>query len=419
MIQISEKVSCCGCSACMNVCPKRCIMMIADSEGFLYPRVDENSCVNCHLCEKVCPVQNSTVSEHYEQIQESIDDWTDRVIKESKELPEAYAAYLNDTQIRENSTSGGFFTAVAKWVIAKGGVVYGVEVSKNCRIIHSSIDTVTELEKFRGSKYVQSTQIDTYNEIMSILNKERWVLYTGTPCQCAGLKQFLGKKDYPTLVVLDVFCHGVGSPKYWEKYVEFSKKKYKSDIESVRFREKTFGYNSACLAVYFKNGKSSHKDHDTDLYWTAFSKFYIFRPSCYDCHFKTLYHEYSDFSIGDFWNPTIAGKKFNKANGCSLVLVHSEKGRHIMSQLHGEVKIQQVNLKEALIVNAGPTPSKLISSSPKCLQRDAFFKDMDSMRIDKLVDNYIPLSLKRRVKGMVKPILYRTGLLYFLKKFFK
>lgn len=252
MIRISEKESCCGCSACMNICPKKCISMEADSEGFLYPKVDEKRCVDCHLCEKVCPVQNTVANEHFDDAQISINDWTNKVIEQSSELPEAYAAFIKDSEVRENSTSGGFFTAIAKWIIANGGVVYGVEIDQNCKIVHSSSDNVEQLGKYRGSKYVQSSQGSVYKEIENLLKEERWVLYTGTPCQCAGLRRYLGTKEYATLVVLDVFCHGVGSPKYWDIYVEYNKKKYKADIDRISFREKTYGYNSACMAVYFK-----------------------------------------------------------------------------------------------------------------------------------------------------------------------
>ena len=205
MIRISEKESCCGCSACMNICPKKCISMEADSEGFLYPKVDEKRCVDCHLCEKVCPVQNTVANEHFDDAQISINDWTNKVIEQSSELPEAYAAFIKDSEVRENSTSGGFFTAIAKWIIANGGVVYGVEIDQNCKIVHSSSDNVEQLGKYRGSKYVQSSQGSVYKEIENLLKEERWVLYTGTPCQCAGLRRYLGTKEYATLVVLDVF----------------------------------------------------------------------------------------------------------------------------------------------------------------------------------------------------------------------
>ena len=417
MIRISEKESCCGCSACMNICPKKCISMEADSEGFLYPKVDEKRCVDLRCCRIVCPVQNTVANEHFDDAQISINDWTNKVIEQSSELPEAYAAFIKDSEVRENSTSGGFFTAIAKWIIANGGVVYGVEIDQNCKIVHSSSDNVEQLGKYRGSKYVQSSQGSVYKEIENLLKEERWVLYTGTPCQCAGLRRYLGTKEYATLVVLDVFCHGVGSPKYWDIYVEYNKKKYKADIDRISFREKTYGYNSACMAVYFKNSKSSHKDHDTDLYWTAFSKFYIFRPSCYDCHFKTVHHEYSDFSIGDFWSVSNLGADFSESNGCSLLLVHSEKGKEILRNLDEILVKQKVDIKEALIINGGPMPSKLISSSPENKKRTLFLSEMYNYSINELVKKYIPLSLKQKLKCVLKPYLYKLGILEKIKKY--
>lgn len=147
----------------------------------------------------------------------------------------------------------------------------GVVLDKNQNVLHTFADNENTLEKMRGSKYVQSNQVGIYQKVEEALKQGTTVLYSGTPCQIAGLKSYLGS-DYEKLITVDIICHGVGSPLYWEKYVQYVYEKMNSKVKEVRFREKTYGYNSACMAVYFENGKSSHKGHDDDLYWTAFSK---------------------------------------------------------------------------------------------------------------------------------------------------
>ena len=335
-------------------------------------------------------------------------------IEKIDKLPNAYIAYIKNDKIRKDSTSGGFFTAVAEEIIDRGGRVYGVLIDSNNKIVHSYTDSKQELWRFRGAKYVQSDKGNTFRNVKKDLKEERWVLYTGTPCEIEGLKSFL-QKDYEKLITIDIFCHGVGSPKYWNKYIDYMKKKYKSDIEKIKFREKTYGYNSACMALYFKNGKSSHKGHDDDLYWTAFSKCYIFRPSCYECKFKEINHN-SDFSIGDFWDTSKCNFNFRNANGCSLVLIHSDKGRKMMDNISGIIQKEKINLEEALIINGGHQPSKLITSSPKVENREDFFSDLNEIAIDKLVNKYIPLTLSKKLQCLIKPVLYKMKILDIAKR---
>ena len=323
MIEIRNKEECCGCTTCESVCPKHCISMKSDEEGFLYPHVDVEKCVNCHLCEKKCPIKGKKKVRNSENKNKALINR--RAIKAAAHLPKSYVCFLNDSNIRCRSTSGGAFTALAWYVLKNSGILCGVILNDEQKVVHYFSDNEDGLAKMRGSKYVQSYQSGVYSKIRNILLDGRLVLYTGTPCQVAGLHSYLGK-NYDNLITVDVFCHGTGSPLYWKKYVDYMSKKYKAPIKEIHFREKTYGYNSACLAVYFENGKSSHKGHDDDLYWSAFSKNYIYRPSCYACAFKTVNH-ISDFSIGDFWNAEHLPNKFREANGCSLLLCHTLKSK--------------------------------------------------------------------------------------------
>lgn len=412
MIEIKEKKDCCGCSACVSVCPKGCIVLKEDEEGFAYPFVDLDKCIHCGKCERVCVVKNSSAKVYDER--EDIYTITKQAISEASYVPDTYIAYNTNDDVRKECTSGGFFSALAELVVNNNGVVYGSSLANDFSVEHSNAKTLEELPKFRGSKYVQSKQDGIYVEVEQALKNERQVLYSGTPCQVAGLKSYLNK-EYDNLITVDIFCHGVGSPKYWKKYIEYMSENYKAPIERVKFREKTYGYNSACMAVYYKDGKSSHKGHDDDLYWTAFSKRFIFRPSCYSCKFKTINHVV-DFSIGDFWDASNLGADFVNADGCTLVLVHSEKGKKLLAKLGKYVNAVPMDLEKALVINGGPTPSKLIVSSKIPDGRSEFMNDMNKMAINELVTKYMPLSMKQRIKCVIKPWLYRLGILSYLKK---
>lgn len=412
MIEIKNKQDCCGCTSCASACPKQCITMTADSEGFLYPVVDKTRCIDCHICEKKCPVLGREKVVATPKLDKG--EVNRRAIKNAEYLPETYVCFLKDTALRQQSTSGGMFTALAQYVLKQDGVVCGVILDDKQRVIHSFAEKESELKKMRRSKYVQSNQIGVYQRIRDELQRGRIVLYSGTPCQVAGLKSYLGRK-YDNLITVDVFCHGVGSPFYWEKYIQYVSKKMKSPVKEVHFREKTYGYNSACLAVYFQNGKSIHKGHDDDLYWTAFSKNYIYRPSCYACAFKTVNHV-ADFTIGDFWKAEQLPREFKDANGCSLVLCHSDMSLQIFCEINTNIEFATIDLEEALNINGGHQSSMLVSVPTKPINREKFFSRMETNNIDELVKMFFPISLKKRLICLIKPMLYKIGLLDVVKR---
>lgn len=411
MLEIKNKQDCCGCTACASACPKQCITMTADCEGFQYPVIDKKKCIDCHICEKKCPVfgRRKVVASH------GLDkaEVNRKAVAVADSLPDAFVCFLRNVEIRQQSTSGGVFTALAQYVLRLGGIVYGVILDDGQKVVHTFAENETDLAKMRRSKYVQSNQNGIYLQVKENLRQGRIVLYSGTPCQVTGLKSYLGG-TYENLITVDIFCHGVGSPLYWEKYVQYVSQKMKSPVKEVRFREKTYGYNSACLAVYFQNGKSIHKGHDDDLYWTAFSKNYIYRPSCYACAFKNINHV-ADFTIGDFWNAEHLPSQFKEANGCSLLLCHSEKAQKILEKLHSSLETTPVELAEALDINGGHQPSMLITCPEVPEKRNEWFEDMVNMTPQELVNRYLPQGVKGKIKRIIKPILYKTGLLEKIK----
>lgn len=228
MIDIVNKKECCGCSACVAICPKSCIQMLQDDEGFEYPNVNVEKCIYCQKCVRICPVYNKK-NKSYVLAEDCIskEKYIRNVISSEESLPDSYVLYNKDRLVRYNSTSGGFFSLIGKYVLSQNGIVYGVAVDENKMIRHIRVENEKDLCKLRGSKYVQSKQINIFSRIEKDLKNKKIVLYTGTPCQVAGLHSFL-KESYTNLITVDIFCHGVGSPAYWDKYVKYMENKYKS-----------------------------------------------------------------------------------------------------------------------------------------------------------------------------------------------
>lgn len=219
MIKIQRKEECCGCSACMSACPVNCIEMVEDREGFKYPQVDSERCINCHKCEKVCPVINQPVNER---------------------KPAAFLARTKDTELLRSCTSGGVFTEIARETVKNGGIAYGVVYADDFKVQHERIVELNGIERLPGSKYVQSDVGTTFSRVKEDVEAGHQVVFCGTPCQVAGLKNYLGK-DYQNILLIDLVCHGVPSPKLWRTYVEYLEQKY-GKLEHANFRSKRLGY---------------------------------------------------------------------------------------------------------------------------------------------------------------------------------
>ena len=215
-----NRADCTGCSACKNICLKSCITMERDDEGFLYPKINHDACINCGRCESVCPSLNFKATM-------------------PTALPDVFAAVYPNEKVRRHSSSGGAFTALSELILNDGGIIFGAGFDEKWRVVHTAAENLDELENLRGSKYVQSEIGDVYKRVKVELKKDRPVLFSGTPCQCAGLKSFLGK-DYDNLLTVDVICHGTPSPMLWEKYLEHHAQSH--DIAHVNFRSKRFGW---------------------------------------------------------------------------------------------------------------------------------------------------------------------------------
>jgi len=381
IITIIEKKNCTGCYACVTICPQQCITMKSDSEGFWYPAVDKESCLDCSLCEKVCPILQK------EQV---------------KNEPKAYACYNKNEEIRMKSSSGGLFTLFAEQVIDHGGVVFGAGFDKENKVLHSFVETKEELRKFRGAKYVQSKIGDTYKKAEKFLLQGRQVLFSGTPCQIGGLKSFL-QKDYDNLICIDIFCHGVPSPKVWKKYVSYREIRADAPVRNITFRRKNNGWKRYSIAFSFNNNMEYENAFDKDLYMQAFLHNICLRPSCYACNFKTLCRQ-SDITLADFWGIENMFPEMDDDKGASLVLINSRKGELMFGKILNQMILKEVDINKAVSYNLAAINS--VKQSP---QRNNFFSKLEQLPFDKLVKKYCKQKIS--VKMLIRAVLSKLGFL--------
>lgn len=376
MIEIRDKKLCSGCHSCISICPKKCISMQIDEEGFWYPKVDKNKCINCRLCEMKCPILNGM---------------------QVNRKPKAYACYNIDENIRKESSSGGIFTLLASNVIDRGGVVYGASFNEEFEVEHIQISTKQELSKLRGSKYVQSKIGNSYNEIKILLNDGKLVYFSGTPCQIDGLICFLGKK-YDNLICQDIICHGVPSTRIWKDYIDIKNKCYEDKPLRINFRQKDSGWELFELSLQYKNSSYSccHKE---DPFMKAFLSDLILRPSCYDCHSKSL-NRNSDITLADFWGIKEIYPDFYDDGGISLVFINSKKGWELFENIINEIEYRKCNINEAIKYNQSSYKSV---KKPK--NREKFIKECKNSSFENIVNKYTKLSLIRKIKITIKNII--------------
>lgn len=368
-----EKKSCTGCGLCAEVCPKNCITMVADEEGFLYPRIDDSKCINCNLCEKRCPHNN---------------DFT------SKDSPDYYCAINGDAEDLLKSSSGGMFIAFAKMILDKGGIVCGCVYDEDMVAKHICTDELEIVYKMCGSKYVQSRAYDTYPEIEKYLLMERKVLFTGTGCQVAALKGYLGK-EYNELLTIDILCHGVPSPEFFRKYVEHLEKKYKGQVTDIQFRNKEKrGWGSEHRTCIFinKNGKQRKVRPFLPAYCCAFFWGINLRPSCYQCKYAGE-KRVSDITIGDYWGYWKKYKK-NFYEGISIASINTTKGKEGF-----EKQISEFTFVEKLPSNEAKGSNTNFYNPTKCpLNRDMFYKNLKEIDYYELVKHtFIDKTCRRRL----------------------
>lgn len=332
-LQSLDKRECCGCRACEQVCVPQAIVMEADAEGFLYPRVEADRCVGCGRCEKVCAYANPRYTET---------------------RPKVYAAYLRDIGQRTMSTSGGVFYAIARSVIADGGIVFGSVLDGNMQVAHKSASTLDELSSMRGSKYVQSDLRDSFSAVKAFLEEGRQVYFTGTPCQVAGLSAFLGK-SYANLLTSDLVCHGVPSQRLFDTHIAWLEKKYKGKVVDYMFRD--YKQGGVCETVKITVSQTpgriiTHRlpSYELSPYLYSFMHSLTYRPACYNCPFAGIPRQ-GDITLGDYWGSERFHPKMDSRHGISLVLVNTPAGNIVWEKIRPELQYEVSDAENAAAHN--------------------------------------------------------------------
>lgn len=329
---IQSNFKCTGCSACFNTCPAKAISMKL-IDGFYKPQIDKDKCVSCKKCVSVCP-QNNKLSEPESEVM-------------------AYACKNIDDSVRLKSSSGGVFSALAQAILEDGGVVYGAAFDEKYNVHHIRVEDKSELDKLRYSKYVQSYMGDIFQKVKVDLQNNRKVLFSGTPCQCVGLKMFLLSENIDLLYIVEVLCHGVPSPLVWSNYLNFRIKKSHSYIKNIWFRAKDQGWQNSCFRIYFQNDRVYSKSVKNDPYVAMFSRFSLtLNNSCYCCQYRNnAKNTFSDFSMGDFWGIDKICHGYNDKMGTSILIVHNNKAKNLFGEISSKLKTMEVDPDKAISLN--------------------------------------------------------------------
>lgn len=380
---LCDTKKCFGCMACYNICSVNAINIIEDSEGFLRPEIQQDKCIGCKKCTSVCAAISN-----FERDNRTFEQQT-------------YACWNKDKDIRKNSTSGGLFTVMANNILKENGIVFGASFDNKFNVVHSFIDNIDNIIKFRGSKYVQSNIGSTYKQAKMFLDRGKTILFTGTPCQIAGLYKFLGR-EYDNLYTCDLICHGVPSPKVYKSYISYMEGKYKSKIKSVNFRFKKPGWMVFSMKIEFQNGKVYVKSTLDDHYIRGFLRELFLRPSCHECAYTNTDRK-GDITIADFWGYKSTNEEdFDDDKGISLAIVNSKNGERLFQACKNNLIYFKRDIEEAIRGNR--CLSSCFPASPK---RKEFWKDYNSKTFKYVVKKYmyaensIKIKVRRKIGSML------------------
>ena len=384
-MKLVEPNRCTGCGACVESCPRQAIGLVEDSEGFMMPEINTTDCVECGLCNTVCPVMN---------------------FPDSRIPLNSYAAQNRDEQVLEDSTSGGIFTAIAKEIFRRNGVVYGCVFDREYNAVIIKAEKMEDIVPMRGSKYTWSWAGDVFHEIKTRLKNGGTVLFTGLPCQIAGLKNYL-RKDYPTLFLAGCFCGGTPSPLVLKEYVKSISTPESIDQLQLKFRDKRQGGVGVHVTYTNKHGKRVHQTLVQNSYYYGFFSKVFNRRSCYKCLFRYR-NRVEDITVGDYWGVENYHREFDAAAGVSALLVNTEKGEELINSVRDEIKICETRIEDIAHYNnltLGDTKREFAYAE----FRDAFFMTLKKHGWKKAEIKYLIFN-KNRIRMWVRdtaPSRYR------------
>lgn len=383
MIHIVNKVDCCGCNACGDVCAHGAITFRTDMEGFWYPEVNKAKCVDCGLCEKVCPIIN-----------------VNELKKNDLSQPVCYAAEHKNLEVVFDSTSGGLFSALADIMYKDGGYVGGAIFNEDFSVRQYISNNKGDLPQIRSSKYLQSSFVGFYRQVKDLLKRGEKVLVCGSPCQMAALRAYL-HKDYDNLIIADYICRGINSPKVWRKYLDSFEERYGSKVVYCKAKSKEYGWRNLTQKVILANGKHVYETKDQSNFTKGYLQTNAYcRPSCYECKFKG-YPRMADITLADFWGIEKINKSMEKNLGTSLVMVNSNKGKAFFERVKSRINHIEVPFEKA--EKGNPALNKPLGAP--LVNRKQFFEDLDRMTFLQIAEKYIlteRMGLKSRLKSIYR-----------------
>lgn len=377
MEKIIDRTRCTGCTACAMICPKNAIIIQKDNEGFGYPIINQKKCIDCGLCKRTCPVLNT---------------------EKNAAINKCYVAYAKDSKMSKGTSSGGIFSVIAKNVLENEGIVIGAAFNKNNELYHIAVNKNEDLDRLKGSKYLQSDLNNIFHYIKENINQKK-ILFVGVPCQVAGLKAFL-QRDYKNLICIDLICHGVPSPKLFEKYLKELEELKKDKIVMYNFRDKSTGWDTYSNTIIFEREKVK-EPNTKNKYMRIFLSNAPLRESCFNCNFK-LGNKYSDITLGDFWGVKKYYPEMYNKKGVSAVIINTENGTDIFEKIKDELEYKPCKIDE--IINGNPS---LTESARYYGKRLDFFRDLDKCSIRELEKKYV-----KKEKFIVK---LKNRIIYFVR----
>ena len=374
MEKIIDKKLCTGCTACLSICPKKAISFKEDNDGFKYPVIDKDKCIDCGLCKKKCPVLNT---------------------KDNDSINDCYVGFNKDDSEKEKSSSGAIFSLLADYILDNNGIVIGAAFDNVNKLKHVAVESKKDLDKLKGSKYLQSDLNNIFTYIKENV-KDRKILFVGTPCQVAGVKAVVNNKN---LLCVDLICHGVPSPKLFDKYIKELECKNNDSLLNYNFRDKSTGWDTYSNTASFKNNNITELSKD-NKYMKLFLSDVALRESCYNCNFK-VGNKYSDITLGDFWEVQKYYPEMYNKKGVSAIIINTELGKEVFDSIKNNIEYKYCKLDEII---AGNPSLKVSSKIPK--NREQFFLELDSKSFDYLCGKYKKKrSLIRRILSKVKIII--------------